>query len=59
LGEEDQNKWCLRTWTDGYKRTNGSGGYGMLIGNSASEEQMNELKKLLTKTQKFYSAAYY
>ncbi|MDB5248228.1 MAG: hypothetical protein JWQ40_2622 [Segetibacter sp.] len=26
------------------KRTNGSGGYGMLIGNSATDEQMNEFK---------------
>ena len=29
------------------KRTNGSGGYGMLIGNSATEEQMGEFRKAI------------
>jgi hypothetical protein len=31
------------------KRTNGSGGYGMLIGNSATDEQINDFKKQLPK----------
>lgn len=29
------------------KRTNGSGGYGMLIGNSATDEQINEFKQAI------------
>ena len=30
------------------KRTNGSGGYGMLIGNSATDRQINEFKDAIT-----------
>jgi len=30
------------------KRTNGSGGYGMLIGNSATDQQINEFKDAIT-----------
>jgi len=30
------------------KRTNGSGGYGMLIGNSATDRQINEFKEAIT-----------
>ena len=38
------------------KRTNQSGGYGMLIGNSASEEQMNEFKAAIEEDPRSFIA---
>lgn len=38
------------------KKTNGSGGYGMLIGNSATEEQIDEFKKAICRDPRSYIA---
>lgn len=38
------------------KRTNESGGYGMLIGNSATEEQMDAFKKAITEDPRSFIA---
>jgi uncharacterized circularly permuted ATP-grasp superfamily protein len=38
------------------KRTNGSGGYGMLIGNSATDEQINDFKKAITENPRDFIA---
>ena len=38
------------------KRTNGSGGYGMLIGNSATDRQINEFKEAITATPRDFIA---
>lgn len=35
------------------KRTNGSGGYGMLIGNSATDRQINEFKEAITAAPRY------
>lgn len=38
------------------KKTNESGGYGMLIGNSATEKEMNDFKKAITKDPRNFIA---
>jgi uncharacterized circularly permuted ATP-grasp superfamily protein len=57
LGEEDQKQMVFENMDKMViKRTNGSGGYGMLIGNSASEEQMNEFKKAINEDPRSFIA---
>jgi uncharacterized circularly permuted ATP-grasp superfamily protein len=46
---ENMNKMVI-------KKTNESGGYGMLIGNSATEKEMDDFKKAITKDPRSYIA---
>jgi uncharacterized circularly permuted ATP-grasp superfamily protein len=57
LSDEDNRKLVFEKMNEMViKKTNGSGGYGMLIGNSATEEEMESFKKAIIEDPRSYIA---
>ena len=57
MDDEDNRKYLFNNMDRMViKRTNGSGGYGMLIGNSASEKEMTEFKIAIKKDPRDFIA---